>query len=177
MNRKSHQVIGLIALGIIVGLLSSDVLRLAHGTQGSIPAYSSLKTWDDANATASTLVARDASGNDIAGVRTATGGIVDQGYLALPVSTVTGSTYSMTGNEGVILGNATSNVVAISLPVASTAGGRTYFVVKTDSSGNAVTVGRSGSDTINGSTSAISLGSQWSDGSFVSDGVSNWIKK
>jgi hypothetical protein len=172
MKRSKFQFV----IGIAILALASW-LPTAWSTQGNVPTFSSLTPWNDGSANPSTLVMRDASGNDIAAIRTATGGIADQGYFSRPVSTVTGSTYSMTGSEGNLLCNATSNTITVSLPLASTASGRDFYIVKTDSSGNAVSVARSGSDTINGSSGAISLGSQWSDGSFVADGVSNWIKK
>lgn len=97
------------------------------------------------------------------------------GSLRLPVSTKT-TAYAATAADSVILVNATGGAVAITLPAATAAPGQMIRVKKIDSSGNAVTVVRAGSDTIEGSTSAISLGAQWNFTTLVTDGTSQWLK-
>lgn len=69
--------------------------------------------------------------------------------------------------------NATSGAFTRTLPLAKDNWRRKIGLIKTDSSVNAVTVGRSGSDTINGATTQ-SLGSQYSTMTVISDGVSSW---
>ena len=51
--------------------------------------------------------------------------------------------------------------VIVTLPAVSGLGGRIYAIKKTDSSGNAVTVGANASETMDGATT-VSLASQWS---------------
>ncbi|MHB8739380.1 MAG: hypothetical protein ACYC9D_12450 [Candidatus Dormibacteria bacterium] len=69
--------------------------------------------------------------------------------------------------------NATSAAFTVTLPAAKNNIGKKYVVKKTDSSVNAVTVGVTGSDTIDGATTYI-LGSQYSSLYVESDGISNW---
>lgn len=69
--------------------------------------------------------------------------------------------------------NATSGAVTVTLPVSATRKGRQIGVIKTDASGNAVTVSRSSSDVINGATTQ-SLASQYSRLVVIADGTTNW---
>jgi len=82
---------------------------------------------------------------------------------------------TMATTDEVILADATSAAVTVNLQAAATAGaGRRLTVVKTDSSGNAVTLDGSGSETINGSTT-LALAAQYDRMTIVCDG-SNWIR-
>ena len=87
------------------------------------------------------------------------------------------SAYTVTNNDGAREGNATSGAVPFTLPALSgcTAGQEHQFI-KTDSSANAVTVDANASETINGSTSALSTTTQW--GAFrlkVNADKSGWL--
>src|SRR5579862_1124233 len=62
------------------------------------------------------------------------------------------SNYTMASSDFAVLANASSKAIKITLPLASNTG-QLVHVKKIDSSNNVVTVGRQGSDTIEGSTS------------------------
>lgn len=89
-----------------------------------------------------------------------------------PVSTATTGTLAV---EHVAQVDATSAACARTLPLAATAGvGKRLIVRKVDSSVNAVTINRDGSDTIDGSTTYVLSGA--GEGvELVSDGSSSWI--
>lgn len=91
---------------------------------------------------------------------------------SLDVSTKTATTYTITSSDTVIIADATSNVVTITLPLASAHAGYRFYVKRKDNSGNAVTIARTGSDTIDGATSQT-LDSQYTSATIVSDGT-NW---
>ena len=73
------------------------------------------------------------------------------------------SAYTVTNNDGACTADATAGAVPFTLPVLSSCtSGQEHQFIKTDSSANAMTVDGSGSDPINGSTSALSTTMQWS---------------
>lgn len=84
------------------------------------------------------------------------------------------SPYSLT-TPCVLYCDATSGAITVTLPtIASAGGGRVYIIVKTDSSTNAITINRAGSDTINGLTSSV-LPTQYDKVTLVSNStVSAW---
>lgn len=85
--------------------------------------------------------------------------------------------YIAVGSDGVILADATSGAITITLPAAniSTPFGKTITVIKKDTSANAVTVQRAGSDTLLGGTiTSVNLQVQDARINLVSDGVSIW---
>lgn len=93
----------------------------------------------------------------------------------LAVNLVTKNTdYVATRADQFIAVDASGAPRVITLPTAATKKGLLIYVKKTDSSANTVTVARSGSDTIDGDTSAV-LNSQYTSVGFVSDGVSAWL--
>ena len=69
--------------------------------------------------------------------------------------------------------NATSGAITVTLPLAADYPYRTIGVIKTDSSANAATLSRSGSDTFNGDTTVI-LNYQYQNVILKSDGISAW---
>jgi hypothetical protein len=74
--------------------------------------------------------------------------------------------------------NATSGAFNITLPDISstTADGLEFIIVKSDSSANAVTVQRSGSDTIDGSETSYALSTQYNRIRLIADGTNNtWL--
>jgi hypothetical protein len=81
--------------------------------------------------------------------------------------------YTATNRDKLVLADATSAALTVTLYSAVGNKGRTIAVKKTDSSANAVTVDGAGSETIDGSATA-SLSSQWSAKTLQSDG-SNWF--
>lgn len=62
------------------------------------------------------------------------------------------SAYTALSTDHTILCDATTAAFSVTLPSASTSSGRVFVVVKTDSSGNAITIDPNASETINGST-------------------------
>lgn len=95
-----------------------------------------------------------------------------QGSIGTNITSKSGD-YTLTHLDNTLLGNSSGGLITITLPNTSGIGGRIYKIVKIDSSGNAVKVSASGSDTINGST-FINLASQYKFIEVVGDGSSNW---
>jgi len=100
------------------------------------------------------------------------GDISLNGSVSFAVKSVTAN-YTATASDRVILCDATSNSITVSLPSASGITGRVYTIKKVDSSTNTVTVDPAGTETIDGA-STYSLSSQWDFVTIVSDG-SNWV--
>lgn len=93
---------------------------------------------------------------------------------ALTVTAVKVAPYTAASGE-LVRCNPTGGAFAVTLPLAaSVTAGQPIVVKNTTSSTNAITIARSGADTIDGATSAsiaVALGSL----TFNSDGVSNWM--
>ncbi len=83
------------------------------------------------------------------------------------------TTYTILNTDDLLFADATGGAFTMTLPAASANPGKIYYLVKKDSSVNAVTIARAGSDTINGLTST-SLPTQFAPIILVSDGVSKW---
>lgn len=81
--------------------------------------------------------------------------------------------YTATSSDNVIAGNATSGAFTVTLPTAVGIAGRMYTVKKVDASANAVTVGTTSSQTIDGVTTKA-LSAQWNSVTVISDGA-NWL--
>ena len=77
------------------------------------------------------------------------------------------------GSGGVFLVDATGGAVTLTLPLAAAIIGRVISVKKIDASGNAVTVDGSGSETIDGASTAV-LTSQYDSVTVMTDG-SEWF--
>ena len=90
---------------------------------------------------------------------------------AVPPSKVTdvAAAYTAKADDHVILADATSGAFAVTLPVASRALRMEVTVKRVNGGGNAVTIARSGADTIDGAAS-VSLGSQYASRTLISDG-------
>lgn len=80
--------------------------------------------------------------------------------------------YTALDQDLVVLANATSGVITVTLPTAKGREGRRIIVKKTDASGNAVTIDANGSETIDGATT-VPLSSQYATREMVSD-LTNW---
>jgi hypothetical protein len=74
------------------------------------------------------------------------------GSFHSPIKTVT-SAYTLTSSDSTVLANASSAAFTVTLPDATTCNGREYVIKKIDSSTNAVTVGVTGTQTIDGASS------------------------
>lgn len=81
--------------------------------------------------------------------------------------------YTAAATDEIIACDATSAAFTITLPTAASKTGQRYTIKKTDSSANAVTIGTTSSQTIDGSTT-YSLASQWKYATIISNG-SNWL--
>lgn len=95
------------------------------------------------------------------------------GSMQLKVNNVSSAT-TLNETYSTVRGDATSAAFTITLPACVTANiGRIYRIMKIDSSINAVTVGRTGSDTINGATTS-SLATQYSAKTYVCGAAGLW---
>ena len=86
---------------------------------------------------------------------------------------VTGNT-TLDDNYSIILVDATSAAVTITLPSAASYSGRVYYVKKIDSSVNAVTIDAVGSETIDNQLTAV-ISSQYTCLTLFSDSTEWWI--
>jgi len=92
--------------------------------------------------------------------------------VGLTSVTNSGSPFTLTStSNGYYLCNATSGAITINLPAATNR--KRFHFKKTDSSVNAVTINRAGSDTIEGAAS-YSLPAQYDSVTLYSDGSSIW---
>jgi hypothetical protein len=92
------------------------------------------------------------------------------GTIATSITTLAVTT--VLGTHHTVLGDASGGSITFTLPLATTAPGRAYWVKKIDSSSNTVTVARDGADLIDGATTLV-LASQWESYVIQSDGT-NW---
>jgi len=138
--------------------------------------------YDDASGATGDLYYRDSSGNFVRLPPGATGktlrvsgGLPTWGDADTnpPVTTTTKiANYTISGTDVVIFADAASGNVTITLPLAASFSGYNFYVKRIDSSSNTCTVGRSGSDLIDGATS-FELDTQYFAVRVVSNG-SNW---
>ena len=91
----------------------------------------------------------------------------------LPLTTKTAD-YTAKLTDCVIIGNATSGNIAITLPTAIGCNGQFYSFKKTDASANTVTITGVGGQTIEGAANKV-LGTQYQTTSIVSDNANWWI--
>ena len=94
------------------------------------------------------------------------------GPVATAVASKTGA-YTLTASDSIVIADATSGAFTVTLPTAVGIPGRQYTIKKKDASSNAITVGTTSSQTIDGSAS-YSLVAIWKFVTVVSDG-SNWL--
>jgi hypothetical protein len=90
----------------------------------------------------------------------------------VPVATKTAA-YTLTAADDTVLASAGGGAFTLTLPTAVGIAGRTYTVVKTDSSANAVTLDGNGAETINGAAT-YALSTQYARVTVRSDGA-GWI--
>lgn len=103
-------------------------------------------------------------------------GSFNGGSQGLSVRSITAATATINPQDGVVLANATSNNITLTLPAANAATpfSNGYRIIKTDSSANTVTIQRAGSDTIMGFTSIV-LTSQFEEVTLHSNGSNQYF--
>jgi hypothetical protein len=148
----------------------------AAGTKGAVirlaasPTANALEVQDSTGTVLSSL---DKSGALALGQAGAPNSVLQvNGPIATALATKTAN-YTLTATDSIILANAASGAVALTLPTAVGCAGRVYTLKKIDSSANAVTVATSASQTIDGASSQA-LAAQWNLVRVASDG-SNWF--
>lgn len=94
------------------------------------------------------------------------------GYL-FPVTVVTGN-YTQSLNDSILLVNATSGAITITLQPALQCEQKRLTIKKTDSSGNAVTIDANSTETIDGALTK-SLATQYKSYELVAQGGNWWI--
>lgn len=93
------------------------------------------------------------------------------GARDLTISSKT-SSYTLASSDELITCNATSGAFTLTLPTAVGISGRVYYIKKTDTTLNAITVDGSGAETIDGALTRV-LSTQYESLKIVSNG-SNW---
>ena len=83
------------------------------------------------------------------------------------------TTYTIAENVFYVRADVTSAGFTVTLPLAKGRDGRQILVKKIDGSGNTLTVGVSGSDTIEGSAT-VTTTTQWTSWLFISNGNATW---
>lgn len=97
------------------------------------------------------------------------------GFVKVPIiANKTTSPYTATSSDYYVPVDATSGAFTLNLP-AATGSGAMLIIEKVDSSANAVTVTRAGSDTINGA-STVSLAAQWNSVTLLDRASASWTK-
>lgn len=138
-----------------------------------------IAAFDDASGATGDLYYRDSSGNftrlgigSTGQTLSVAAGLPAWGSVILATASKT-TNYTVTTSDTVILADCTGGNVTVTLPLASSASGYRFCIKRTDGSANTVSIARSGSDTIDGSTS-LSISVQYVSITIVSNG-SNWF--
>jgi len=165
---------------------ASSSASSASSSASSASTSASTATTQASNAsTSATSAASSASSASTSATNASNSATAASNSAALAAAAVAGGLYSAvqdkSANYTVVLADAgdllrvttTSGAVTITLPQISTVSdGFKVAIVKWTADSNAVTISRSGSDTINGTTSA-SIGSQYTQTTFVADFETN----
>lgn len=154
---------------------NSDTLYFTI-TTGSV--RKTIATYDDSSGATGDMYYRNSGGSltrlpigSSNNMLKVSGGLPAWGDLTFNTATKT-SNYTVTTSDTVLLADAASGNITITLPAASSSSGYRFFIKRIDNSGNTVTVQRAGSDTIDGATSQT-LDLQYTSITVVSNG-SNW---
>jgi hypothetical protein len=83
------------------------------------------------------------------------------------------TTYTFTVADFLVTCNATGGAFTTTLPAAASFPGQVFGLMKTDASGNACTLGKTGGDVIDGAAT-VALSAQYGRVYVTNDGVSNW---
>lgn len=97
---------------------------------------------------------------------------INEAVPSIGNTTINSASYTVLSTDELILADASSNAITVTLPSAGSNTGREIWIKKTDTSTNTVTVDGSGSETIDGATTYV-LSSQHQSIGIISDGV-NW---
>jgi len=155
--------LGALTTGLVKNSVSGGVSTISTAASGT----------DYAPATSGSAILK---GDGFGGFSSATVGTdymrPGQVYSNLVSITNAGSPYTVASTVAYILCNATAGAVVINLP-AATGTGREISIKKTDSSSNACTPTRSGSDTIDGATS-YSITTQYASSKVVDAASASW---
>lgn len=87
--------------------------------------------------------------------------------------TTVSTTYTAKAADGYIRADGTSAGFTVTLPSATDNVGRKICIKKIDSSGHTITIGVTGSDTIEGSATKT-LSTQWAKYTVISNGIDGW---
>ena len=160
---------------------SAANFNIPHGTAPTTPSNGDIWTTNAANGLFFRAAATTFQVVTVAGTQTLTSKTLTSPTLTNPLCnglrravTAQTGTYTATTAVSTILCNATTAAFAVTLPTAVGNTGLIYTIKKTDSSANAVTVGTTSSQTIDGAAT-FSLPSQWNFVVVTSDGA-NWMR-
>jgi hypothetical protein len=142
---------GLVGVNTVSAAAQLHVVVSSASTKGLIVKAA-------ASQTANIFEAQDSSAALLAAVYP-TGEVKAKGLITSIVSKT--SAYTLTTSDDMVIADATSGAFTVTLPNATTVGdGREFTVKKIDSSANAVTIGTTSSQTIDGATTKA-LSAQW----------------
>lgn len=101
--------------------------------------------------------------------------IVDSATFLGGIRTVTSTAYTVSSGDEMILVDATSGSVTITLPAASSSSKRILNIKKIDATGNTVTIDGNSSETIDGATTYV-INSQWTNVEIKCNGTAWFIR-
>jgi len=160
-------------LATLLGYLR-NALETCH-SGASRPSYAQTGTiWKNTSVSPALLCMYDGSNDIILGEIDDTNHIA--GFMSKNTITVKTTAYIIVAGDrdAIVAVDATSGALTFTLLTAATAkNGFAITILKKDSSANAVTVARGGSDIINGATS-FTLSAQYQSVRLISDGASAW---
>lgn len=85
------------------------------------------------------------------------------------------TTYTVTEDDYMLLGDATSGAFDFDLPTAASCSGCVFVIKKIDSTANAVNIDPNGTELIDGSSTSVSITVQWASKTIQSNGTSWFI--
>lgn len=100
-------------------------------------------------------------------------GTTQIGGIRTAISTKTAN-YTVTLNDHSLLADCSGGTIEFELPDATTCAGQIFFFKRITAGGNDVNIDPSGSQTIDGNSTTLSLASQWDHLTIQSDGA-NWL--
>jgi polygalacturonase len=146
--------------------ISGNAMRRGTKTATSVNAQGIFVS-SGATGCAIQLGENDWSGSTDNTVRDDTGGVVKT------FKTVSTTPYAVQPEDKVILVDASGGARTVNLPTGVEESARMLTIKKIDSSGNAVTISRVGSDLIDGATTSV-LAAQWDAVTIGCNGTANW---
>lgn len=168
--------------GVVIGNAVNIALATSTGTKIGTGATQKLAFWN------ATPIVQPTSTTDLRTVLINTGllatggasplnlngGTLTAGLILGPIAfSAKTTTYTLTATDGAVTADATSAAFTVTLPTAVGDAGRVFHIKRINSGTNAVTVGTTSSQTIDGVTT-FALNVQWQSVTVVSDGT-NWL--